>query len=111
MPHPSTPIALRYLHHGLEIPKDIQTEILPDQKVSILDLLKYPFPPISTVSHNISSVSAFFSQAEPTVGSVQDMVSIVQGVPMPSMATITALGEACKMSNLDFRSVVCPHLH
>jgi hypothetical protein len=92
MPHPSTPIALRYLHPGLEIPKDIQTDILPDQKVSILDLLKYPFPPISTVSHNISSVSAFFSQAEPAIGSVQDMVSIVRGVDVGGDGCKTGLG-------------------
>ena len=41
--------------------------------------------------------------------SVQDLVRIVRGVTMPPMATIAALGEACKMSSLGFRSVVCPH--
>ena len=97
---------LQFIHPGLKIPGDLSAALLPDPRISILDLLKYPFPTISVATPKTPTLELFISQAEPD--SIEQLDEAVRRIPIPPVAVVLALGKACK-AGLGFRSVACPH--
>jgi hypothetical protein len=100
---------VRYVHPSLEIPEDIESQILPDQRISVLDFLKYPFPFTSTFSPNSPSAESLLSKEEPDLLCSDQLNDLVRKTPIPPVATVTVLGKFCKGGLQGFKSVVCRH--
>lgn len=96
---------LRYVYPALEIPTAVQKAILPNPALSVLQLVAFPLPLI-TQGEAVDPVDTFFSHREPTLTDP----SIIANIPLPPIATVTAVLEASKdLGGLNFKSVSCPH--
>ena len=96
---------LCYVHPLLEIPSQIQRQVLPDTSLSVLDFLKFPLPIISGAAPQ-HTTSQFISNHAPTT---EDVITI-QKIPIPPAKTITDLVVAFKAAVLSgARSVKCQH--
>jgi len=59
-----------YIHPLLEIPAEVQAQILPDASLSMLDYLQFPLPIISGAALHQKPFD-FFSSHAPTTHNIQ----------------------------------------
>ena len=95
----------RYIHPSLEIPAEVQAQILPDASLSVLDFLQFPLPIISGAA-TCHKPSDFFSSHTPTIHDIQ----VIKLIPIPPAKTVTDIVAVCKGAIMSgTRSVKCPH--
>src|SRR4051794_6060518 len=70
-----------FAHIGLKIPEVVRTQILPNQKLSVLELLQYPLPTVSTAT-DIILVATYFSSQQPDITDEK----IIQTIPLPPVS-------------------------
>ena len=97
---------IHYIHLLLEIPLEVQTTILLDASLSVLDFLQFPLLIISgTTPHQMAS--EFFSNHEPTTQDTQ----AIRRIPVPPAKTVTDIVAACKVAIMAGAcSVKCLHV-
>ena len=96
----------RYIHPSLEIPAEVQAQILPDASLSVLDYLQFPLPIISGAAPRQKPFD-FFSSHAPTTHNIQ----VIKMMPVPPAKTVTDIIAVCKAAIMSgTRSVKCPHV-
>jgi hypothetical protein len=96
----------RYIHPLLEIPVEVQAQVLPDAFLSVLDFLQFPLPIISGAAPR-HKPSVFFSNRAPTTEDIQ----VIQKIPVPAAKTVTDIVAACKAAIVSGAcSLKCPHV-
>jgi hypothetical protein len=89
----------------LKIPRSVRVQILPDEKISVLELLKFELPNISSVA-SAHPVQRFFCQNDPTI---VDPLAI-RAIPIPFASTVKELTQACSSLGEGINSVTCLHV-
>ena len=84
------------------IPLKLCPQFLPANKLSVLDLLNYSFPPIIR-SFNASDLSSFLSPLPPTTTTVTE----IQVIPVPPISVVKQLASDPALTSA--KSVICIH--
>jgi hypothetical protein len=87
-----------------QIPPEIHKAILPDEDLSILDILKFPLPAVARSITGPYQVQNFLSHLIPTVTTINE----IQVIPTPPL---TVLDELVRSPDLSVsQSVLCSHM-
>ncbi|KAE9395284.1 hypothetical protein BT96DRAFT_997784 [Gymnopus androsaceus JB14] len=96
----------------LAIPTSIRSEILPDENLSILDLLTFPLPnePAVTTKHGLTATS-FFSQSPPDSTPAAQLLTKLRHLPIPPQKLIRAAVSNARQLIMDgAQSVIYAHI-
>ena len=93
-----------YLKGGMNIPSEIQAEILPDKNLSVIDFLKFPLPAVSRSP--ITNLHAYLSPLSPTITSTNEIKNIL---PTPPPTVLDKLIQSPDVASSLAQSVLCPH--
>ncbi|KAF9536630.1 hypothetical protein CPC08DRAFT_677013 [Agrocybe pediades] len=89
------------------IPADIQAKMLPERSLSLLDFIKFSFPPISQSASTLTD--NYFSLSPPSLVDIDTLKSL----PTPSENTIKSLLQSARdsLDTVGFQSITCPHIN
>ena len=85
----------------MNIPSEIQAEILPDKNLSVIDFLKFPLPAVSRSP--ITNLHAYLSPLSPTITSTNE----IKNIPTPPPTVLDKLIQSPDVASS--QSVLCPH--
>jgi len=88
-----------------EIPLDARNQLLPDLSLSIIQLLSFPFPPIS-LSHSGLVIDEYIFHNAPNTNDIETIQSLVVSSP----TIIKNLATDPKVNTGQYQSIRLPHL-
>jgi len=95
-----------FLHPLLEPPHEVLQQLFPDNGLSVLNFINFPFPTISYTKISFMPVQ-FFSMDQPTITDIGKLCVVPMG---PSPSVVKTLMEQClSFLQRGVKSLTCPH--